>query len=146
MDATTRRVDNVYWTWRRFLKANLPDERIYYNPTDLPKPTDVERWVIFRTGLYRAEMFTESVPRLTCVARLDVDDSDLQDLVSDVLAIVDKTNTARKFIDFYDKTSATVIGTIDVIRTPVGPTMEYDIGIDSIPIDVFTRIKTARTV
>lgn len=146
MDDSTRRLDNVYWTWRRYLKASLPSEKVFYNPSDLPKPTNVNRWIIFQTGLYRPERFAESVPRLMCVARFDEEDQALVDLVSDVLAVVDKTNTDSKFIDFYDKTSATVIGTIDVIRTPVGPTMDYDTGIDSISIDVFTRIKTARTV
>jgi len=146
MDAGSRRLDNIYWSWRLFLKANLPDERIIYNPVSQPKPREINKWVIFWTGRYDAKRFTESVPRLMCVARLDDDDSTLMDLVSDVLATVDRTGAGSKFIDFYDKSSDAVIGTIDVIQTPIGPTIPYDTGIDSISIDVLTRVKTDRNM
>jgi len=147
MDSTSRRYDNVYWSWRRYLKANVEANlRVIYNPSDQPKPTDVDKWLIFLTGSYDARMFTESKPRLICVARQDPRDDILTDFISDTLEVIDRKGTGSKFINFYDKTSATVIGTIDVIRTMVGPTMQYDTGIDSISIDVFTRIKTDRNM
>ena len=146
MHSGSRKPNNIYWSWRLFLRANLPNERVIYNPVGQPKPTDIDKWIIFWTGRYSAEMFSESVPRLMCVARADDDDSVLMDLVSDVLATVDRTGTESKFMDFYDKSSATVIGTIDIIRTPIGPTMPYDTGIDSVSIDVFTRVKTDRNM
>ena len=145
MDATTRRIDNVYWSWRRELKSLLTD-RVFYNPVSQPKPSELDRWIIFLNGSYDARMFTESKPRLICVAKEDDDGSQLMDVVSDTLAAIDRTGDGSKFINFYDKTSATVIGTIDVLRTMIGPTMPYDTGIDSISIDVFTRIKTDRNM
>ena len=144
MHSGTRRFENFYWSWRRYLKASLPNERIFYNPTDQPKPGSIDKWVIYLTGHAQPGRWMESVPRLMCVAKNNDDDSDLMDLVSDVHAIVDNTGSRRAYVPFYDQPSATIIGDIDIIKSTIGPTVPYDTGIDSISIDVFTRIKTDR--
>jgi len=146
MHEKSRDPSNVYWSWRRHLKAELSTTRIYYNPGSQPKPTDVNQWLIFWIGPYRAQRWVESTPRLICVQRFDETNEDMMDFVDDVLAAVDRQGNSVKQIDFYHKPTATIIGTIDVINVAVGPTMEYATGIDSIAIDVYTRVKTDRNV
>lgn len=144
MKAETRYFNNIGWSWRRYLAANLSSYRRFYNPPSEPKPDDVDTWIVFQTGAYDPDLFTISVPRIHCVSREDSRGNNLADTVTDVLNIVDNRSTGKRTIDFYDKTSESIIGEIRIEDISLGSEVTYDTGITSQLITVHTRVKTAR--
>lgn len=145
MKAATRDYDAVFWSWRRYLHSQFADTRIYYNPPSQPKPTDVDIWLIFFTGTYNPKLFTRSNPRIICVARNDRTGSILASLATDVVNVLDNETSSKRWITLYDKVTETAIGRIEIIDLSVSQTIFYDMGILSCSIDIFTRIKTARS-
>ena len=95
MREETRYLSNVYWSFRRYIAAQLPTIRRYYNPPSQPKPTDVNTWIIFQTGDYDPSLFAIVVPRIHCVSRVDEDGSALIGLVDDVVNIFDNKSPLR---------------------------------------------------
>ena len=144
MKAETRSIENIYWSWRKYLAAQLPTYRRFYNPPSQPKPTDVDVWIVWQLGTYDPRLFTDSVPRIHCVSRSDTDGSGLIGVVGDVLSVVDNRSTGKRRIDFYDKDTAVKIGDIWVRDVSVGIEVPYDTGITSKAITIHTQVKTAR--
>lgn len=144
MKTETRYFNNILWSWRRYLAANLPSYRRFYNPPSEPKPNDVNSWIVFQTGTYDPDLFAISSPRIHCVAREDSRGNNLADILTDALNILDNQSTGKRTIAFYDKTSGDQIGDIRVEDISLGPEVTYDTGITSQLITVHTRVKTAR--
>ena len=145
MKASTRSISNYYWSWRRYLEAQLSSScKLYYNPVGMPKPTDVNSWLIFLTGEYDPKLFTRVKSQIHCVAREDDRSSGLLDIVSDVVAVIDNPDTGLRSIDFYDKTTAAVIGRIYIEALKVRSQQPYATGVSSILIDIYARVKTGR--
>ena len=145
MKSETRYPSNVFWSWRKYLQAELPNATIFYNPPSIPKPSGNE-WLIFTLGSYRAGIITWITSRITCVTRNDSDGSDLMSLVTTVLGKVDSTTAGRGSIAFYDKTTANIIGTIYITDTSVATVVPEGNGITSCAIDIYTRAKTKRNI
>lgn len=146
MKASTRSISNYYWSWRRYLEAQLASSyNLYYNPVGMPKPTDVNSWIIFLTGDYNPSLFTKVKSQIHCVAREDDRSSNLMDVVSDVVAATDNPDTGLRSIDFYDKATAAIIGDIRIEQVSVRPQQPYDTGISSVLVDIYTRVKTGRS-
>jgi len=144
MKAETRKYSNVYWSFKEYLRVNLTLIKRYYNPAAKPKPTDVNKWIIFEMGISDLDLFSKHVPRIHCVSRQDTEGSNLIELVEDVLAVFDSSSTGRKYITFYDKDSNTVIGDIWINSLEVRPEVSYDTGIISRAIDIYSHVKTDR--
>ena len=144
MKTETRYISNIFWSWRRYLHAQLATRRIFCNPAAQPKPSSVDQWLIFFTGTYMPALFATSHPRILCVARDDKDGSDMETLATEVLNILDKQPSGRRTITLYDKTSGESIGTIEIIDVSVSPNIFYAEGTQSRAIDITTRVKTAR--
>ena len=147
MRTETRYISNIYWSFRRYLKAQLSAEKIFYNPTAMPDPTGFDRWLIFYTGLYDADLFTRINPSIICITRNDKDGSDLIDLVSDVFNIFDNPSDNKRNITFYDKTTGDIIGDIyiDAARI-ISPSASYKTGLSSSTIDIYGTVKTDRNL
>jgi len=145
MKSETRKYENIFWSFRKYIKASLPLIRKYYNPQAIPKPTDTDTWIIFDLGISDLDVFTRTVSRIHCVSREDNDESELMGLVSDVVAIFDSPSSGKKYIPFYDKDTATLLGDIWIIGNPkVGPKVPYDTGIISRAIEIHSNVKTDR--
>jgi len=145
MKASTRSISNYYSSWGRYLEAQLSASYgLYYNPVGIPKPTDVDSWIIFLTGEYNPQLFTRIKSQIYCVAREDEDSDNLISLVAAVVNVIDNRDTGLRSIDFYDKATATIIGDIRIERLTVRQQQPYDTGISSVLIDIYTRIKTGR--
>ena len=144
MKEETRKYSNIFWSFREYLRSNMPSIKRYYNPQSLPKPTSVDKWIIFQMGIHEPDLFSRVIPRIHCVSRKDADESELIELVSDVIAIFDSPSTGRKYIPFYDKDSDTIIGDIWINSISVGPRMPYDTGIISKAIEIHSTVKTDR--
>jgi len=144
MKASTRSISNYYWSWRRYLAANLSSYKRYYNPVGMPKPTDVNSWIIFLTGEYNPKLFTRIKSQIHCVAREDEDSDNLMSIVSDVVGIIDNKDTGLRLIDFYDESTAAVIGDIRIENLSVRLQQPYATGISSVLIDIYARVKTGR--
>ena len=111
----------------------------------MPKPTDVNSWMIFLAGDYNPSLFTKVKSQIHCVAREDDRSSDLLDVVNDVVAVIDNPDTGLRSIDFYDKATATVIGDIRIEQVIVRPQQPYATGISSVLVDIYARVKTGRS-
>ena len=145
MLAATRSILNYYWSWRRYLKTQLSTYNRYYNPVGMPKPADtVDSWLIFLTGEMEPKLFARGKSQIFCVARDDERGETMHTIVSDVIATIDDLPTGRRSIDFYDKTTATIVGTIWIERILIREQQPYSPGIASTLIDIYTRVKTAR--
>jgi len=140
----TRYLSNVYWSFRRYIAAQLPTVRRYYNPPSQPKPTDVDTWIIFQTGDYDPSLFAIVVPRIHCVSRVDEDGSALIGLVDDVVNIFDNKSTGKRHFSFYDKTSEDILGDIWIEGISVEVEVPYDTGMASKMVRIHSRVKTAR--
>ena len=144
MNSATRRTDNIYWSFRRHLHAGIgATERIFFDPVSQPQPEDVDRWLIYDSGGVEAGLFSEVSTTIHCVSRNDTEGDVLAGLAADVTALFDRTRVNRS-IDFYDKTTGAVVGSIDVQSVSVGARTPYSTGIQSIPVFIFSRVKTAR--
>uniref|UniRef100_A0A6H1ZI62 Uncharacterized protein n=1 Tax=viral metagenome TaxID=1070528 RepID=A0A6H1ZI62_9ZZZZ len=144
MKDETRKISNVFWSFKRYLHSQIGGSyELFWNPTGQPEPTDVDEWVIYESGQYDSELFTITSPRIHCVRRNDPDGDKMEDLVTAVMATVD-AQSSRKYIDFYDKTTALVIGRIDILNAVAGPPVPYSTGIISRAIDLTVRVKTKR--
>jgi hypothetical protein len=148
MKQETKHISNFYWSFRKFLFAELPDQRWYWNPIAKPQPTDVDEWVIFILETYRAELFTRPFSRILCVARKDADSSKLIDLATTITTALEPTDykTNKKRLVLYDRTTGDAIGTIYIDDISISNPMEYDTGINSVAIDIYSRLKTARSL
>ena len=146
MLASTRSVINYYWSWRRYLEAQLSASyKIYYNPVGLPKPSSsVDSWLIFLTGEIDPQLFTRIKSQIFCVARDDERDENMMQIVSDTISKLDNLPTGKRSFVLYDKTTATGVGTIWAERIMVRQKQPYSTGVSSTLIDVYTRTKTAR--
>jgi len=145
MLASTRSPLNYYWSWRRYLKAQLSSYKRYYNPVGLPKPDDsIDSWLIFLTGEIDPQLFTRTKSQLFCVARDDERDENMISIITDAVAVLDNPPTGRRSFVLYDKTTATGIGTIWIERIMVRQKQPYDTGVSSTLIDIYTRTKTKR--
>lgn len=144
MKASTRSISNYYWSWRHYLKAQLSGYKRYYNPVGIPKPTDVNSWMIFLIGEYNPKLFTRIKSQIYCVAREDEDSDNLIDIVTDVVNAIDNKDTGLKSIAFYNKTTADIIGDIRIENIKIRSQQPYTTGISSILIDIYTCIKTGR--
>lgn len=144
MKSTTRSISNYYWSWRRYLMAQLSSYTQYYNPVGVPKPTDVNTWIIFLTGEYNPKLFTRIKSQIHCVSRQDEDSENLMNIVTAVVNVIDNKDTGLRLIDFYDKTTATIIGDIRIEELIIRQQQPYDTGISSVLIDIYARIKTGR--
>lgn len=146
MKASTRSILNYYWSWRRYLETQLSSAyKLYYNPVGQPKPTDVNSWLIFLTGGYSPKLFTRIKSQIHCVAREDGRSDNLIDIVNDVVAVIDNPDTGKRDIDFYDKSTSTIIGHIYIENLSVRQQQPYATGISSVLIDIYARVKTGRT-
>lgn len=145
MRTETRYVSNIFWSWKRYLRSQFASTKIYYNPVSQPKPKDVDTWLIFFTGAYDAKLFTRSTPRILCVARNDRTGADLVTLTTDVVNILDNQTSGKRWITLYDKTTEDAIGRIEVVDLSASQPVPYDTGISSCAIDIYTRVKTARS-
>ena len=144
MKSTTRKVNNVYWSFRRYIHSQLnASYTIYWNPIAQPQPDTVDQWIIYESGSYDPGLITHVTPRIHCVSRNDTEGIDIESLVDAVVNIFDRQTTSR-FIDFYDKTSATKIGEIEIISAVVGNAAPYSTGIQSKSVNITARLKTAR--
>ncbi len=142
---STRSTFNYYWSWRRYLKAQLSSYVRFYNPVGLPKPEDsVDSWLIFSVGEMDPKLFTRSKSQIYCVARDDERDENMLQIVSDVVAVLDNLPTGKRNFVLYDKTTGNGIGTIWVENIIVRPKQSYSPGVSSTLIDIYTRVKTAR--
>jgi hypothetical protein len=124
--------------------AQLSAYTQYYNPVGVPKPTDVNSWIIFLTGEYNPKLFTRPKSQIHCVSRVDEDSESLINIVTAVVNVVDNKDTGLRSIDFYDKATATIIGDIRIEELAVRQQQPYDTGISSVLIDIYARIKTGR--
>jgi len=144
MKDSSRKISNVYWSFRRYLNTQLGSSyKLYWNPAGQPEPTDVDEWVIFESGAYDSQTFTMTTPRIFCVRRDDPDGDKMEDLVTAVMDKVDPQET-RRYIDLYDLTASAVVSRIDLISAIVGPPIDYSTGIKSRVIDITARVKTKR--
>lgn len=148
MKQETKYVSNFYWSFRKYLFGALPDQRWYWNPITKPQPTDVDEWLIFTVENYHPELFVRSLVRIICVARDDADSSKIMDLATTVTEVLEPQNykTSKKWFVLYDKTTEESIGTVFIDDVTITNPMEYDTGISSITIDVYCRLKTARSL
>lgn len=147
MKSETRKYENIFWSFRKYLKASLPSVRKFYNPIAIPKPTGTDIWIIFDIGISDLDVFTRTVSRIHCVSREDKDESQLMGLISDVVAIFDSSSSSRRYIPFYDKDSTTLLGDIWMEGEPkVGPKVPYDTGIISRAIEIHSTVKTDRNM
>ena len=146
MLSATRQYSNIFWSWREYLRVQLSGYRRFYNPPSQPKPEDVDSWIIWQIGTYEPKLFTDSVPRIHCVARDDEDGSALIDVVTDVLNVLDNPSVGKRHFPFYDKTSGDQLGDIWIRATSIGVETVYDTGITSKVIMIHTQIKTARSM
>jgi len=148
MKQETKYISNFYWSFRKFLFAELSGQRWYWNPIAKPQPTDVDKWLIFIIETYRPELFTRQFSRILCVARKDADNSKLIDLATTVMTVLEPIDykTSKKWFVLYDKTTEDAIGTIYIDDISISNPMEYDTGINSIVVDIYTRLKTARSL
>lgn len=145
MKASTRSISNYYWSWRRYIEAQLDSYKRYYNPVGMPKPAaTTTSWLIFLTGEYNPKLFTRIKSQIYCVAREDEDSDNLIDIVSDVVNVIDNKDTGLRSIAFYDQTTAIIIGDIAIEDIKVRPQQPYATGISSVLIDIYARIKTGR--
>jgi len=145
MLAATRSVSNYYWSWRRYIEAQLSGYKRFYNPVGLPKPEDsVDSWLIFLTGQIEPRLFARGKSQIHCVARDDEKSEGMITIVSAVTAVLDHTPTTRRSLVLYDKATATGIGVIDIERVFVRDSQPYSTGVSSTLIDIYTRTKTAR--
>jgi len=145
MLASTRSILNYYWSWRLYLKAQLPTYNRYYNPVGLPKPdSSIDSWIIFLTGEIQPQLFTRGKSQVFCVARDDERSQNLIQTISDVVAILDSPPTGKRSFSLYDKTTEAVIGTIWIERIVQREQQPYSPGVSSALIDIYIRVKTAR--
>ena len=145
MLASTRSILNYYWSWRLYLKAQLPTYNRYYNPVGLPKPdSSIDSWIIFLTGEMQPQLFTRGKSQVFCVARDDERSQNLIQTISDVVAILDSPPTGKRSFSLYDKTTEAVIGTIWIERIVQREQQPYSPGVSSALIDIYIRVKTAR--
>lgn len=145
MLAATRSVYNYYWSFRRYIEAQLSGYKRIYNPVGIPKPgSDIDSWLIFITGQIDPKLFTRAKSQIHCVARDDERSQDLMQIVSDVVAVFDNPETGLRNFSLYDKTTENAIGTIWIERIMVREQQPYSSGVSSILIDIYTRVKTAR--
>uniref|UniRef100_A0A6M3JYQ0 Uncharacterized protein n=1 Tax=viral metagenome TaxID=1070528 RepID=A0A6M3JYQ0_9ZZZZ len=145
MLASTRSILNYYWSWRRYLKAQLASYKRYYNPVGIPKPADsVDSWLIFLTGEMEPKLFARGKSQIFCVARDDERSETMLTIVSDVIATIDNLPTGKRNIDLYDKSTAAIVGTIWIERILIREQQPYSPGVASTLIDIYTRVKTAR--
>ena len=145
MLAATRSVINYYWSWRRYIEAQLSSYKRFYNVVGLPKPAaSVDSWLIFSTGEIDPKLFTRSKSQLYCVARDDERDENMMQIISDAIAVLDSPPTGKRSLVLYDKTTGSGIGTIWVEQIMVRPKQPYSTGVSSTLIDIYARVKTAR--
>ena len=143
MKASSRYYENIYWSWRRFLKSAFPNVLRFYNPSVQPMPEDADSWIIFFTGGYDSRRFANSAPRIVCVAKDDDRKSVLDGLAGDVAEACGPTHVSR-FVDLYDETTEAVVGRIEVTDVSIRQAVPYATGISSRAVDFFTIVKTAR--
>ena len=111
----------------------------------MPKPADtVDSWLIFLTGEMEPKLFARGKSQIFCVARDDERGETMHTIISDVIATIDDLPTGRRSIDFYDKTTAAIVGTIWIERILIREQQPYSPGVASTLIDIYTRVKTAR--
>jgi len=110
----------------------------------VPKPTDVNSWIIFLTGEYNPKLFTRIKSQIHCVSRQDGESENLINIVTAVVNVIDNKDTGLRSIDFYDKATATIIGDIRIENLTIRQQQPYDTGISSVLIDIYARIKTGR--
>jgi len=145
MLASTRSTINYYWSWRRYLKAQLASYQRYYNPGGIPKPSSsIDSWLIFLTGEIDPKLFTRAKSQIYCVARDDERDENMNQIISDVVAVLDSTPDGKRSFVLYDKTTAAGVGTIWIERLQIRQKQIYNPGVSSTLIDIYTRFKTAR--
>jgi len=145
MLASTRSTINYYWSWRRYIEAQLSDYKRYYNTVGLPKPaSSIDSWLIFLTGEINPKLFTRTKSQLFCVARDDEKDENMMQIVSDAIAVLDNPQTGRRNFILYDKTTGAGVGTIWVEQVIARQKQAYSPGVSSTLIDIFSRVKTAR--
>lgn len=144
MKASTRSILNYYWSWRRYIEAQLNSYSRYYNPVGMPKPTAVNCWLIFLTGEYRPSLFTKVKSQIFCVAREDKNSKGLIEIIGDVIDVIDNKDTGLRSIAFYDKTTGDVIGDIAIENITIRPQQPYATGVSSVLIDIYARVKTGR--
>jgi hypothetical protein len=145
MLASTRSTINYYWSWRRYIEAQLSSYKRYYNTVGLPKPaSSIDSWLIFLTGEINPQLFTRTKSQLFCVARDDEKDENMMQIVSDVIAVLDNPQTGRRNFVLYDKTTGSGIGTIWIEQVIARQKQAYSPGVSSTLIDIFSRVKTAR--
>ena len=145
MRKETRYINNYLWSIRKYVKAELSAYKVYYNPTSQPKPTTVDKWLILLLQAYKAETFAKPNFRIICVAREDNRGNEIMDIATNVMNAFDSENT-QKYIVFYDKPTSDKVGRIDVLDVQMRPPQPYDTGINSISLDVYTRMKTKRNI
>lgn len=145
MLASTRSTINYYWSWRRYIEAQLSAYKRYYNTVGLPKPaSSVDSWLIFLTGEINPQLFTRTKSQLFCVARDDERDENMMQIVSDVIGVLDNSPTGKRSFVLYDKTTGSGVGTIWVEQVIARQKQAYSPGVSSTLIDIFSRVKTAR--
>ena len=145
MLASTRSVINYYWSWRRYIEAQLSSYKRYYNPVGLPKPaSSVDSWIIFSVGEINPKLFAKAKSQLYCVARDDERDENMIQIVSDSVAVLDGPPTGKRSFVLYDKTTGLGIETIWIEQVFVRQKQAYSPGVSSTLIDIYSRVKTAR--
>lgn len=145
MRKETRYISNYFWSIRRYVKSALSGYKVFYNPSAQPKPTDNDSWLILLLNTYRAETFAKPTFRIICVAREDNRGNEIIDMATDVMNAFD-SQASQKYIDFYHKQTRDKIGRIDILDVQMRSPQPYDTGINSIALDVYTRMKTKRSV
>jgi len=145
MLAATRSIINYYWSWRRYLEAQLSSYKLYYNPVGIPKPAStIDSWLIFLIGEIDPKLFTRAKSQIFCVARDDERSQNMVQIVSDVISKLDSSPTGKRNFVLYDKDTATGVGAIWIERALVRSAQPYDTGVASTLIDIYARVKTAR--
>lgn len=145
MRKETRYISNYFWSIRWYIKSALSDYKVYYNPSAQPKPTNVNEWLILILNTYRAETFAKPTFRIICVAREGNRGNEIIDIATDVMNAFD-SQASQKHIDFYHKQTRDKIGRIDILDIQMRPPQPYDTGINSIALDIYTRMKTKRSI
>ncbi len=144
MRKETRYISNYFWSVRRYVKSALSGYKVFYNPSAQPKPAGINTWLILLLNTYRAETFAKPTFRIICVAREDDRSNEIIDIATDVMNAFD-SETAQKYIDFYHKPTRDKIGRIDILDIQMRSPQPYDTGINSIALDIYTRMKTKRS-
>jgi len=142
---STRALINYYWSWRRYLKANLSTHKRFYNPIGQPKPdSSTDSWIIFLIGDLNPKLFTRGKSQIFCVARDDERSQNMIQILSDVISILDNTQTGKRNFPLYDKTIGNGVGIVWIENLIQRTQLPYSPGVSSTLIDIYTRTKTAR--